>query len=88
MIEFSADSQNILAGECTTLRWRTENVETLYVHPIFDAYDKYEVGTEGALEVCPTETLPYLLKADLADGTTKGRSITISVAAPEDEESQ
>lgn len=82
VIEYSADSKNILAGECTNLRWRTENVETVYIHPIFDAYDKYLMDAEGVLEVCPTETLPYLLRADLADGTTKGRSVTIVVTAP------
>ena len=87
LIEFSADSMDIVAGECTTLRWRTENVVAVFVHPIFDAYDKYPVESEGSREVCPAETLPYLLRANLADGSPKAKAITIVVSEGEEPES-
>jgi hypothetical protein len=88
VLEFSADSTDIEAGECTILRWRTENVVAVFVHPKFDAYDRYPVDNQESLEVCPAETLPNYLRVDLAGGSPKAKSVTIFVAEGEGPESQ
>jgi len=73
-INFNADRYNITDGECTTLRWRVENADTIRL-------DGSTVAAENAREVCPPEPTTYQLTASNSAGEQSAQ-LTIEVEAP------
>lgn len=71
-IKFWADRETIEEGECTVLRWDTNNINSVY-------YDGDGVVGNGSSQECPTRDTTYELKVILRDGTTQTRTITIKV---------
>ena len=72
VIQFWADPSSIKAGSCTTLQWRTENVQKV----IFGGIEQPFSGKE---QVCLCESATYPLTATLLDGTTAKSYVNIEV---------
>ena len=71
-IDFWADAGEIDAGKCTKLRWKVQNVQSVYL-------DGKGVVGEGSQEVCPCEDTTYILSVTLLDGTKTERSVIVRV---------
>ena len=82
-ISFTVDNGSIKQGECTTVRWKVENVKTVHVYPQGEPYDQYPVTGEGSQEVCPQTTTTYELRAELQSGEVVLQSVTVQVQAQE-----
>ena len=76
VIQFSVDQNPINQGQCTTLRWYTQNIDSVYLNG-------EGVAGEGSREVCPTQETTYTLDVKLQDGTTQTQQITVRVVAPD-----
>lgn len=73
-VNFRADDTSIVKGNCTTLRWDTENATSV-------ALDGAGVSLDGSKQVCPVSTTSYYLHVESPDGPVD-RSVTISVQVP------
>lgn len=73
-LNFNADSYRIIEGECTTLRWRVEDADTVLL-------DGSAVSLENAREVCPSDTTTYQLTASNVAGEETVQ-LTVEVQAP------
>jgi len=71
-IEFTVADDHIKSGQCTTIHWRTENIDSVYL-------DGEGVVGNGDKEVCPTKETTYKLEVKLRDGTTTTREVTVKV---------
>jgi heat shock protein HslJ len=78
-ISFTADSTSIQQGECTTVRWKVENVKTVHVYPQGEPYDKYPATGEDSQEVCPESTTTYELRVELKTGEILLQQVTVQV---------
>ncbi|MBK8045680.1 MAG: transporter substrate-binding domain-containing protein [Anaerolineales bacterium] len=75
-ISFTADRKNIDAGQCTTLRWKVENVNAVYLN-------NEGVAGVSSRETCPSRTTDYQLRVIKRNGAEERRNIRITVnAAP------
>jgi hypothetical protein len=74
-INFWADRETITAGECTVLRWETDNIQAVY-------YEGKGVVGNGSSEECPDSDTTYGLKVILRDGSTQTRTVKIKVKEP------
>ncbi len=72
VIEFWASATTITAGDCVTLYWRVEGIESVY-------YQGTGVVGEGSSEECPASTTTYQLVVNKLDGTSVTRTITVVV---------
>jgi polar amino acid transport system substrate-binding protein len=77
-----ADAVQINAGQCTTIRWSVDNVNSVFF--VDGAGNPQGVGGNDARNVCPAATATYMLRVTLKDGRTVEQPITITVgnAAP------
>jgi hypothetical protein len=73
LIDFTADAYQITLSTCTTLRWRAQGVQAVYLND-------QGVAGEDTKEVCPTTTATYTLRVVATDGTSSSRSLTIGVS--------
>lgn len=71
---FWADDYRLELGECTTLHWSVINVLAVYLNDT-------GVTGQGARQVCPEQTTPYVLRVERASGTQEYR-LTIFVETP------
>ncbi len=71
-IDFWADQREINRGDCTTLHWEVQGVQSVYLN------DSGVVGV-GSQQVCPKESKTYKLKVVLMDGSVDTRDIRIRV---------
>ena len=71
-----ADSNYVNAGQCTTIRWDVDNVNSVY---FVDGGNVQGVGGHDARTVCPWNTTTYILRVVRLDGTTVDFPITINV---------
>lgn len=78
-ILFDVDSTPINAGECTTLRWKVDNVREVYVYPVGESWSDYPQAGSGSEEVCPTETTSYEMRVVLQDSSVDQRQLTVEV---------
>ncbi|MFN2189928.1 MAG: META domain-containing protein [Candidatus Promineifilaceae bacterium] len=78
-IQFWADTYNLSAGQCTTIRWEVENVTAVWVYPVGQPYDQYPTTGSGSQQVCPSTTTTYELRVQLNDGSVQIRQVTINV---------
>lgn len=72
VIEFSVDDNDIDAGECTNLRWKTSNIDSVYL-------DGGGVTGEGKREICPGKTTTYTLRVKKRDGSEESRTVEVNV---------
>ena len=70
---FSASPEGINAGESSTLSWFVENATDISISPAIGSVD-----AEGSMEVSPTTTTTYTLRASNSEGTAS-RNVTIQV---------
>ena len=74
-----ADSTNLAAGQCTTLRWDFSGIKALYIS--FGAgYDKEGVPGTGTRQVCPSVTTTYEATVVKPDNSQEQRQLTINVS--------
>jgi hypothetical protein len=71
-IEFWADAEQVNAGSCTTLRWRVENVQAVFL-------DGNGVAGTGSQEVCPCQDEVHTLTVTRLDSEQEQRQLTIRV---------
>lgn len=73
-VEFFADTQTLIAGQCTNLHWRTQFVQSVFLNndPVTGNEDR---------QVCPPSSIVYTLRVNHAGGTIT-RQITLQVSAP------
>ena len=74
-IEFWADDFVVTQGSCTTLRWRVENIDSVFL-------DGQGVAGNDTRRVCPQDDTTYTLQVRLRDGSTVYRQVTVRVATP------
>jgi hypothetical protein len=74
VINFNADDESLLSGECTFLRWQSQNAISVTL-------DGSPVGNPDARQVCPQQTTNYVLRAAYAGGE-RSQSLQIQVSAP------
>jgi hypothetical protein len=72
VIEFWADAEQVNAGSCTTLRWRVENVQAVFL-------DGNGVAGSGSQEVCLCQDEVHTLTVTRLDSEQEQRQITIRV---------
>jgi hypothetical protein len=71
-IDFWADDEGVEAGSCTTIHWRVQNVQAVFL-------DGNGVAGEGSHQTCPCEEETHTLTVTLLDGSQTSRSLTIRV---------
>lgn len=75
VVNFTADSESLVVGECTTLRWYTENIESVYI-------DGQPTIGESSQQVCPTQTTTYGLLVRFRDGSEQTYNVTVQAITP------
>ena len=75
VVNFTADSQLIEPGGCTTLRWFTQNIDSVYI-------DGQPTVGESSQDVCHRQTTTHVLLVRFRDGTEQTYSVTIQVTGP------
>ncbi|MCD4687688.1 MAG: SH3 domain-containing protein [Anaerolineae bacterium] len=75
VIEFWADAGEIIAGDCTNIHWRVQNIQEVY-------FEGGGVVGEATHEVCPVVNTTYNLRVIRTDGVEDNRYITITVNLP------
>jgi septal ring-binding cell division protein DamX len=79
IIEFGVTKANINPGECTTLQWHIEFVTAAFLSG--GEFSNWGVaGPFGSVDVCPTSTVVYILRAETGSGSVE-RSVTVTVQA-------
>jgi hypothetical protein len=71
-VMFQADQENLNAGTCTTLRWRVERVQEVYL-------DGRVVSSADTTTVCPCEDETHTLRVLYKDDTKEDFDIALSV---------
>jgi len=72
-VRFWADELSLGAGECATIQWQTENVQTVFFNGT--AVTGQEVHT-----VCPCETQTYTLSVTYQDDTFEDFTVQLTVS--------
>ncbi len=78
-IRFSVDPEIIEQGQCSTLTWAVENVQSAYLYEQGEDWQQNGVPDRGSLAVCPLTTSTYELRVVLNDGSVEIRQATIYV---------
>jgi len=71
-IEFYADKYSLSSGECTTLHWKVESVQAVYLNGT-------GVTGQGSQEICPKKTTTYSLRVIHQDGHETVNTVFIEV---------
>ncbi len=92
ILSFTITPANIVAGQTATLQWQTENSETVQVgmqNPEVLRDQRAErilkprsVESSGSLQVTPSQTTTYALKATKGSFSSYARSVTVTVTNP------
>ncbi len=67
-----ADTNPIMYGDCTTIRWDVDNINQVY-------FEGMGVVGHGSEDVCPSSSTTYTLQVILRDGSQQNFQITIMV---------
>jgi Bacterial SH3 domain len=73
-----ADKPRLTAGECTTLRWDVENVDSVFLD---SGAGEEPVTGHDTRWICPDATTTYTLRAVNKDQTTQKYTTTVTVSA-------
>ena len=76
LLKFSANPESVAPGKCSTLTWSSQNVQKGEIDQGVG-----DVAASGSKEVCPAETMTYVMTATGTGGTVY-ESATVTVAAP------
>jgi hypothetical protein len=76
-INFRVDNENLVAGQCTTLRWDVDNVREVYIEGI-------GVPGHGSQDICPGESTTYTMRVVLLTGGEETRTVSVTVTQPAD----
>ncbi len=71
-LTLTADSTSLQAGQCTTLRWASGNIQSIFLN------GEGVTGNENR-QVCPSQTTTYTLIANASNGGLQ-RQITVTVS--------
>lgn len=75
-VSFWADSDRMVAGECTALRWEVSHVEAVYL-------EGEGVAGSGSRQVCPTQDQTFVLRVVTAGGPLDyWQAISVSSSSP------
>jgi hypothetical protein len=82
-VVFLATPTNVTAGQCAQLQWIAGNARSVNLLDSSTGSNT-SVGSWGDIQVCPSRTATYTIRAVLANGQTVDRSQTVNVgpAAP------
>ena len=83
-ISFSADQTTIDQGQCTTLRWSAQNVESIWINPQNDLFDRTPHPSQGSQQVCPVVTTTYEMRTQQRDGSFVVNEVTVNVNATQE----
>ena len=72
-VRFWADEPSLDAGDCATIQWQTENVQTVF-------FDGTAVTGQGAQTFCPCETETYTLSVTYQDDTFEDFTVQLTVS--------
>ena len=78
-ISFSAGPGTIQQGQCSTLSWNTENVQSVYLYEQGEDWRLHPVAGSGTLTVCPPATTTYELRVAKNDSSVEVRTTTVFV---------
>jgi hypothetical protein len=78
-ISFSASPETIQQGQCTTLTWNTQNVQSVYLYEQGEDWRAHQVSESGTVTACPPTTTTYELRVVLNDGSVEVRTVTVFV---------
>ncbi len=78
-ISFAANPQTILQGQCSSLAWNTQNVQSVYLYEQGEDWRLHQVAESGTQTVCPQATRTYELRVVLNDGSVEIRNVTVFV---------
>jgi uncharacterized protein YraI len=73
-----ADKPQLTAGECTTLRWDVENVDSVFLD---SGSGEEPVTGHDTRWICPDATIVYTLRVVNQDKTTQKYTTTVTVSA-------
>jgi len=73
-VEFTADPENITAGESSTLTWKTKDAQRVVIEPKLG-----EVNVNGSRDVSPDQDTTYTLTAYSKDNSTSEAEVSINV---------
>jgi surface antigen len=73
-VNFSVDQNNLMLGQCATLRWDVDNVRAIYL-------DGQGVTGHESRRVCPQSTTTYTLRAVTNSGDIN-QTVTVHVQIP------
>jgi hypothetical protein len=76
---FRADKTSLRAGDCTTIRWSVENIDSVFFQ------GEPAIGTDSR-QVCPQESTRYTLLVIYRDGSQTPFFLSIEVEQPATEE--
>ncbi len=79
-VVFIATPTTISAGQCTQLQWIAGNARSVNLLDSSTGSNT-SVGPWGDIQVCPSRTATYTIRAVLANGTTTEQSQTVNVGA-------
>lgn len=78
-LSFSADRTTLNQGECTTLRWRVENIRAVWVYPLGQSFENFPVTGEGSRQECPPQTTTYEMRVQQLNDTFLVQQLIITV---------
>lgn len=79
LLSFSADRTTLNQGECTTLRWRVENIRAVWVYPLGQPFEAFPVTGEGSRQECPPQTTTFEMRVQQLDDTFLVQQLLITV---------
>ena len=77
-LEFTTDTNQVILGQCATLRWRAVNVRAVY---LYTQGAPQGVPGESSQQVCPQVDTTYELRVENLDGTVSSKSLPIKVVS-------
>jgi hypothetical protein len=78
-IAFTADPEVIDQGQCSTLKWTSQNVKAVYIYPQGANWQDYGVPGTGEQVVCPQVTTTYEMRVVKLDDSVEIRNVTVYV---------
>jgi uncharacterized protein YraI len=79
-VVFLATPTNVTAGQCSQLQWIAGNARSVNLLDSSTGSNT-RVGNWGDIQVCPSRTATYTIRAVLANGQTVDRTQTVNVGA-------